>query len=361
MNFISTGTKFLSVIMLILILVHITVNAQSLDNIHTENSYFKVGTPYQTELFNLDMSYQPLDEEQKMPMNTFWKGAGTGFGIGGSIGVAFGLLGKDWVLNDGTIVPRWQHAVIDMFIFAVPFVTMGGVVGVRQPRSDLSPSRLHVAGGFGYSTVMTYNSILRAFDDSGIEGEIPHWFGYLHYPNGEESSTPYTWNIAADYNLSEHFSIGLSFNNIVKQEVNEAGHTHTENEAGIIGVNEWTKGEVYTLVADYIFNPIQPENKSRIEIAAGVGVGFQSLLIGGSFSTVDPDFKFREQIFTPYFRTTFDYYSRKTLSLQLKIGYRPLRDVFVPERSNGDVTVNAHNINYRALEWTVGIRRHFSF
>src|SRR5690606_39022267 len=139
---------------------------------------------------------------------------GVGFAIGGSIGIGFGLLGKDWVLDDGTIVPRWQHALVDMFIFAAPFVAMGGIVGVRQPRETLETSRLHVAAAGGYSTVMTYNSMIDAFEDSGIEAEIPHWFGYLHYPNGDESSTPYTWNITADYNLSERISIGLSFNNI---------------------------------------------------------------------------------------------------------------------------------------------------
>ena len=297
---------------------------------------------------------------KKMPFNTFWSGVGIGFAVGGTAGIIIGLTGPDWVLDDGTIVPRWQHALVDMFIFAAPTMIMGSVVGVREDISTLAPSRLHAAAGFGYSSVKSYKDMIAAWDASGLQSEIPHWFGYLHYPNGDESSTPYTWNISVDYNLSDHFTVGFSFNNMVKQEINEAGHTHTENEEFNI-VHEWTKGETYTLLADYVFNPIHDQNKSRLEVAAGAGIGFSSIKIGGGFDTPDSDFLLKEQIFTPYIRSTIDYYARKTLSLQLKFGYRPKRAVDVPAQTNVINTIQAHSINYRAFEWSVGIRRHFDW
>lgn len=298
---------------------------------------------------------------RKMPVNTFWKGLGAGFAVGGTAGIVIGLTGPDWVLDDGTVVPDWQHALVDMFIFATPTMIMGSVVGIRQPVSTLGPSRFHAGIGFGYSSVKSYRDMIDAFDASGIDSEIPHWFGYLHYPNGDESSTPYTWNFSMDYNLAPKFTVGFSFNNMVKQEINEAGFTHTEKEEGIIGVNEWTKGETYAILVDYVFNPIHDLNKSRLEVAAGAGLGFQNVKIGGSFGTPGSDFGFTEQIFTPYLRTTIDYYARKTLSLQLKFGYRPKRAIEVPMQTDMINTIQAHAINYRAFEWTIGIRRHFDW
>ena len=320
-----------------------------------EDNYFSTQQVDQYTMFS------DTTEMKRKRINSFWSGLGVGFGVGGTAGIIIGLTGPDWVLDDGSIVPKATHAFVDMFIFAVPTMVMGSVVGVRHPVSTLEPSRLHAQLGFGYSSVKTYKNMIAAFDASGIASDIPHWFGYLHYPNGDESSTPYTWNFAVDYNLSDKFTVGFSFNNMVKQEINEAGLTHVETEQGMIGINEWTKGETYTVLADYVFNPIHDMNKSRLEVAAGVGVGFQNVKIGGSFDTPDSEFGFTEQIFTPYIRTTIDYYSRKTLSLQLKFGYRPKRAVDVPMQTNGISTIQAHSINYRAFEWTVGVRRHFNW
>src|SRR5690606_24344207 len=97
------------------------VNAQNLAvNQTCSSEYFThSGALYKPLPVTVNL-FDTVNMKKKMPMNTFWKGAGVGFAIGGSIGIGFGLLGKDWVLDDGTIVPRWQHALVDMFIFAAP-------------------------------------------------------------------------------------------------------------------------------------------------------------------------------------------------------------------------------------------------
>ncbi|KAA5547908.1 hypothetical protein [Adhaeribacter rhizoryzae] len=291
-----------------------------------------------------------LAQTKKM-MNTPLRGALTGFAIGGAGGIILGLTGKDWVLSNGKVVSRPIHAVVDMFIVATPLTIMGLVVGARQERSTLAPSRWHFALGGGWASVMTYRSIKNAYAISGIPNHIPHWFGYLHYPNGENSSTPYTWNITADYSLSRKFGLGLSFNNFVKQQI-QGGTDHHEPGPEY----ESAKGETYSLVANYVINPIMPENKTRLEFSVGAGPSYHNLLVQGSLGT--DEYEKRRKTFTAHYRAAIDYYSRRNLSLQLKGSYRPRQTVRVPEQEEGTTNLIAHAVNFRSLDITIGVRYH---
>lgn len=287
-------------------------------------------------------------------MNSPGRGILYGFVIGAAGGVALGLSGEDWVLDNGKVVPRPVHAIVDAFIVAAPLMVMGAVIGGRQDRSTLSPSKFHVAVGGGWASVMTYGSIRNAYIISGIPHHIPHWFGYLHYPNGRNSSTPYTWNLAVDYNLTRKVSLGFSFNNFVKQEIKGGLDHHS------LGPEyEFAKGESYSLLADYVLNPIIPENRTRLVFAAGAGASLHNLLVGGSLG--GPEYQVRRYTVTPHFRGTCDYYARRNLSLQLKVGYKPRQYVRVPEQTLGPTELIAHAVNFRSLDVTLGVRYHTNF
>jgi hypothetical protein len=286
-------------------------------------------------------------------MNSPGYGAATGFLIGGIGGTILGLTGKEWVLKDGSVVSRPIHAVVDAIIVGAPLGIMGLCWGARQDRSTLSPSKWHIAIGGGWSSGMPYKSMLNAAAISGISRHIPHWFGYLHYPNGENSSTPYTWNLSVDYNFAKHFSAGLALNNFVMQKIVEGDHpTHAPFHDF-----EYAKGKTYSLVADYIVNPIVPENKTRLVFAAGVGLSVHNMMAGGVLG--DAVYEQKKTNITPHYRVTVDYMSRKSLSLQLKAGYRPYQTITIPQQTSGTQTLIAHSINQRALDITVGIRYHF--
>lgn len=285
--------------------------------------------------------------------NSPMKGGLFGFIIGGTGGVILGLTGKDWVLDNGKVVSRPVHAIVDLFIVATPTTLIGVIVGARKDRSTLETSRLHAAIGGGWTGAMTYKSMLNAYDISGIDRHIPHWFGYLHYPSGDNSSIPYTWNLSVDYNLMPKWTIGAHFNNFVKQQIKGGNnHHHPTNDY------EYAQGETYSLFTDYILNPIRPENKTRLEFGFGAGVALHNLKVGGTLGTTN----YKEQRYnvTPHVRATTDYYSRKNLSLQLKVGYRPRQLVRVPEQTDGSRTLIAHAVNFRAVDITLGVRYHFN-
>lgn len=309
---------------------------------------------YNQDFPSIEFAQQDEEKKKRRMTNSPGYGAATGFLIGGIGGTVLGLTGKDWVLKDGSIVSRPIHAVVDAFIVGTPLGIMGLCWGARQDRSTLSPSKWHVAIGGGWSSGMPYQSMLNAAAISNIPRHIPHWFGYLHYPNGENSSTPYTWNLSVDYNFAKHFSAGLSLNNFVMQKVVDADpHEHAEPFHDF----EFTKGKSYNLLADYIINPIVPENKTRLVFAAGAGLSVHFIKAGGLLGEVS--YNQKKSSVTPHFRVTMDYMSRKSLSLQLKAGYKPYQTITIPEQTSGDQTLIAHAINLRALDVTVGIRYHF--
>jgi hypothetical protein len=294
----------------------------------------------------------PLSQSWKM-MNTPVRGGLFGLAIGGAGGVVLGLTGKEWVLTNGKVVSRPVHAVVDALIVGIPVAVIGTVVGARQDRSTLEPSRFHLALGGGWSGVMAYRSIGNAFDASGIPRHIPHWFGYLHYPNGENSSTPYTWNITADYSLNPKHRVGLSLNNFVKQQIRGgADHHHPGPEY------EHAMGKTYSLLTDYVLNPIIPENKTRLVFSAGAGISYHTLKVQGSLG--DEEYEARERRVTAHYRGMIEYFARRSLSLQLKGGYRPRQTLRVPEQRQGETTLLPHSVNFRSLDVTIGVGYHFN-
>lgn len=306
-------------------------------------------SPPSLEFMNPWKSSQP-----KNWTNSPGMGALVGFVIGGTYGTLLGIFGKEWVLNDGTVVSKPVHAVVDLFIVAIPMTTIGLIVGARHERSTLETSKFHVAVAGGWTSAMTYKTMLNAYDISGLPRHIPHWFGYLHYPDGDLSSSPYTWNLSADYNWSKKFVTGIAFNKIVKQEIQGGTDAHVMNDT----TREYAMGSAYGLFADYIINPIIPENKTRLEFAAGFGFAVHNLRAGGALGGVE--YKVQKTTVAPQLRATIDYYSRKNLSLQLKGGYRTKQTVTVPEQIVGDRKLVAHAISFRALDITLGVRYHFN-
>ncbi|HET7819028.1 MAG TPA: hypothetical protein VFL70_06945 [Bacteroidia bacterium] len=295
--------------------------------------------------------YQP---QAKNLTNSPLMGAIVGFVIGGTYGTLLGVYGKDWVLHNGKVVPKPIHAIVDLFIVAIPVSTIGLIVGARHERSTLEPSKIHVAVGGGWTSAMTYKTMLNAYDISGFPRHIPHWFGYLHYPNGDNSSNPYTWNLSADYNFTNHYSAGIAFNKIVKQEIQGGIDAHVMNDT----TREYAIGSAYGLFGDYVVNPIKPENKTRLVFAGGVGFAFHNLRAGGALDGIE--YKVQRMTVAPQLRATIDYYSRKNLSLQLKGNYRTKQSVTVPELIVGSRKLVAHRINFRALDITIGVRYHFN-
>jgi hypothetical protein len=339
----------------IIILGDSQMQAQQFAKLNSPNKSFSISEITAVKS-NFDLAFADSSVKQsrlKKMMNSPGMGALTGFIIGGAGGVALGLTGKEWVLHNGKIVPRPIHAIVDAFIVGTPLATMGLVWGARKDRSTLEPSKWHVAIAGGWSSGAPYKSMLNAATVSGLPRHIPHWFGYLHYPNGENSSTPYTWNLSLDYNFTKKFSAGFAFNNFVKQEIaggldhHAAWHDY-----------EYALGKSYSLLADYTINPIVPENKTRLVFAVGAGASVHHLIAGGLLG--DDEYRFVKTSVTPHFRATVDYMSTKKLSLQLKAGYKPYQTIRIPEQTDGVNTLYAHAINFRALDITVAIRYHFN-
>ena len=302
-----------------------------------------LGLKMQSRLLFLNLNEDSLPLQK----HSIWKGMGIGFGIGGVFGFIFGATGPPWVI-DNRVVPTFRHGVVDMFIFAIPPAIIGSIISSRMPRTSLAQSKLHIALGGGYTSLNIFDNMLDAFASSGLEGSTPHWFGYLHYPNGNNVSVPYTWNITIDYNIIEHVSTGFSYNKFAKQQV-EGKNNETE----------YGKGSSYGLFVDYIFNPINPQTRSRLEFAAGTGISYHNMIISGTLDSLSSGFRIKESKLIPHVRFTMDYYSRKRLSLQLKTAWKFNRPINIPEQTNGNKTLISHSVNFKALDYTLGIRYHF--
>ncbi len=317
-----------------------------------------------TPHFHISNFALPDDEtptEKKQPFNTFWMGGGLGFGIGALGGVILGLTGKDWVLVDGTVVPRLPHAIVDAFIVGGPTTIIGGIIGVRKPKSTLKSSKLHIGIAGGWQSVMTYSDMIDAFKSSGMEASIPHWFGYLHYPNGDNSSVPYTWNLSADYNLHPKLLIGLAINNFVKQKVKSGiNHSH-ESFPFVDSPHEVVYGSTYSLLWGYIFNPITPDSWARLQYSAGAGVGLSHMKVEGRLEGEYSQFEFQKTFATPHARFAIDYFSRQNLSMQLKFDYKFKQEITVPMQVDTAPHTNVlqeHTINLRSVDITLGIIYH---
>ena len=302
------------------------------------------------------------DPTKKEPMNTFWMGAGVGFGIGAIGGVILGLTGKDWVLPDGRIIGRFPHAVVDAFIVGAPFTIIGGLVGVRKPKSTLKPSKWHIGIAGGWQSVMTYNDIIAGYENSGMPATIPHWFGYLHYPNGENSSVPYTWNLSADYNFHPKLLLGIALNNFVRQEVKSGQNHHVATFPLVDSPHEYVKGKTVSLLWGYILNPITPDSWGRLQYSTGVGVGMSFIEAGGRLESEYSAYKVKEMVATPHVRAAIDYFSRPNLSMQLKFDYKFKQTIDIPTQIDVTPYVNvlqAHSINLRSVDITLGVIYHF--
>ena len=292
----------------------------------------------------------PGDPEVVPPvLSKWWSGGLAGFGIGAAGGAILGLSGLPWVLASGDTVPLLIHSVIDAMLVATPLTIIGVIVGTRQPRSTLVPSQFHIGLHGGYSGVAGYADIHSAFDTAGFDPHIPHWFGYLHYPSGSNSSVPYTWNLTVDHNPHDHIGVGYSFNKFVKQEVNGANDER-----------EFVEGGSHCLFIDYVWNPIEPSNESRIQTSTGVGIALHAYQAGGDLGTTTSEFLVKTTQVSPVLRAYINYFARKRTSLQLKIGYKFKQTIEVEGQTEGMITLPAHTINVRSVEFTLGIVKHFN-
>ena len=363
-QFCQSFKYFLTIIMIITVIGN--ANAQILECSPNSMSQIRSHFNVQEQPITYPISFLDIikedDPEKKANRMQLWKGISYGALSGAIIGAAIGGFGKDWVLTDGTIVPRITHVLVDAVIFAFPTLTGGMVIGCRRDRSGLSPSKFHFALAGGYSSAFAFRDMENAFISSGLPAETPHWFGYLHYPNGDDRSVPYTWNGTFDYSITEHLSTGITFNKIVMQEVIDSiitpqNHlTYDEADHNY----EFAKGVSYLINIDWIINPITPDNPGRLEFASGTGVALSFLTFGGHLDSLGTDFEDTKTMIAPYLRYTVDYYARKNLSLQSKFAFKFNQRVDVPEQTGGTIKLLAHQINFMAIDFTVGVRYHFN-
>lgn len=336
----------------------------------------------------------------------FWKGFRYGALIGGGAGVIIGLASGG---NDGgfLVFSPAAMALAGAVIFGVPSALIGGAIGaakgvdddffiggdietykavvsklkeiamfpsksppelqrptsldvqelplapMQEPSGEISksvvppsPARLHISLGGGLIETRANNDVEEAFWDSGFGGTVGGWFGgTVDYP--VDHSLVVTWNLAVEYNLTEHFRLGLAWDKIPKQEVH-----------GLGSVYEYARGTSYTLLLEYVGTPAAPRFISRTESAVGAGLSLNSLSVSGRLSSSSP-FEIKEEVVGVYVRGSIDHYYSRNVSLQLRLDVRLIPSVDVPEIRSGTKTLQRHSVNFSAVALTLGLRFHF--
>ncbi len=224
---------------------------------------------------------------------------------------------------------------------------------------DPSPRKFHVSLGGGWMKSRTNNDIIDAFNASGFGGTVGGWFGPTDYP--VDHSSPFTWNLGADYNLTNQFRLGLVRKKISEQEIR-----------GKDFEVEYARATSINFFADYIIFPIDPLLLSRFEFAIGAGVSYNWLSVDGRVSSIfgfaygeNPNvFAVNKEVVGVNLRGSLDYYLSRNFSLQCKLegGFMPVIDVpsvtHVNPHDSTVKTLKGYSVDFSGLDFSIGLRFH---
>jgi hypothetical protein len=185
------------------------------------------------------------------------------------------------------------------------------------------------------------------------------WFGPTTYP--VDYSKYFSWNVAAEYSLTDHVQLGITRSSFPRQEID-----------GKDFENEYADGTSYSVLCTYVPVPAAPQLASRSEFAIAAGMSYNSLSVGGTVSSIfgsayiqnPTSFAVDKHVLGLQLRASYDYYFSRYFSLQGKIDGTILPSVNVPAVSytnplNGEGKVLLpHSVNFSGFDFSLGVRCH---
>ena len=348
----------------------------------------------------------------------FWSGAGYGALIGGGLGVILGLASGDD--TEGLIrLSAGAKAVLLGIVLGVPATLVGGMAGAMQgvdtefdvngdaklykallpglnkealfspqpppelqtfsrhmieaipepssehigrtstPLPEPSAPKLHISLGGDWMTLRANTDIVDAFNRSGFGGSVGGWFGTTHYP--VDHNFPVTWNLGAEYSLTDRIRLGVLWERIPEQEV-----SGKDNEV------ERAQATCLNFCADYVLVPVDRMLLSRFECAVGAGLSYNSLNVDGSVSSFDASayggnpsvYAVNKGLLGVNLRGSLDYYFSRNFSLQGRVQGRFIGAVEVPSvvlvnpNNGAGKILSRHFVDFSGMDFSLGLRFH---
>lgn len=222
-----------------------------------------------------------------------------------------------------------------------------------------SPGKFHISLGGGWATTRANTDITNAFKTSGFQGTVRGFLGSTDYP--VDHSSRFTFNLGAEYSLTDRFRLGLVWKRIPEQEI--IGRDHEVEHA---------QGTCMNFFADYVVFAVDPQLLSRYEFAIGAGLGYNWLSVDGRVSSgfgsaygENPNvFAVDKEEVGVNLRVSLDYYLSRNLSLQCKLEGRSIGTIEAPSVTHANPyngatkTLNRHSVGFSGLDISLGLRFH---
>ena len=219
---------------------------------------------------------------------------------------------------------------------------------------EKTESRLHIYINGAREIIKAKYDIIDAFKSSGFGGSRPGLFGStIQFPS--DDSIPYTWNLEADYTLTDVLRLGLVMNRFAKQKID-----------GIDYESECANGYCYGIVVTYIIPQTSDQSStsfSRLQYSIGAGLLYNKLTVDGSLN-YKHSFEKTKNVIGGQIKFCLDKYIKSYVSVQLKLEIRLTPSIKVPTvniiDSNNKVvkTLKAHSVNFSSICASVGFGFH---
>jgi hypothetical protein len=223
-----------------------------------------------------------------------------------------------------------------------------------SPPASPRTARFHV--GFGLACISTpaIGNITDTYSSAGFPIKKP--------VNGSDHVT---WNPAAEYSLTHHFRLGLSFTQIPDL----AFHSVQEG----VGASEGATAMSYGILLEYVPSPVVYLFLSKLEFTVGAGVVYNSISVWNCLYSYDNAGGPSEDVFNEvkkkalglHLRAGLDYFFHGNLSCQFKIDGKIIRSIHMLAASYTNPLVDEtyelpyHSINFSLPDLSVCPRFHF--
>jgi hypothetical protein len=223
-----------------------------------------------------------------------------------------------------------------------------------SPTSSLGDPKFHIGFGVAYNATLATGNIRDALKGARFPLKSS-WNGSDHA----------TWSLGAECNLTDHFRVAGS----ITQIPDLAFHSAQEGA----GASEGATAMCYSLLIAYVPSPVVYLFTSRLELAVGAGVVYNSASVwNGLYSydnaggtSEDVFSRMRKKAFGVQTRVSLDYYFHRNLSGQFKVDGKILQSVHVPAIRFTNTIINEayvlpdHSVNFSSLDLSLNLRFHF--
>lgn len=154
--------------------------------------------------------------------------------------------------------------------------------------------------------------------------------------------------LEATYSIGPRLQLGLSWYRIPEQAV---GGTSSRREN--------VSGTSIGLLVDFVLLPVNPLLDRRWEIAAGLGLSSNHMIVEGGLFTTQLSWEFRKIALGGHVKGSIDYFVTRQMSMQFKLERNLISKINVPEQNLASYyMVEQHTLGLSGSNALLSLRLH---